>query len=246
MERSLAVKACTASLVFALSGGLGACTPKPAKPLPRRAPADTVRIKDPDTEQRAARLQLRLLEEEAQVEEIRTKLDDAREQVVRAMAKLQTLATRAEAASGMAEAKIALDSLRTAAGDQPPPEIAQAAQLLDQSSAVFEKQNYGGALYLANQAKSAAAEGRGLLASRGQGAPRQGEVSFALPLTLRTVGSAKLREGPGTGFNVVATLDAGAALVAYSYTDLWVHASDENGHTGWVYYTLVGRKQDAP
>ena len=37
---------------------------------------------------------------------------------------------------------------------------------------MFEKQNYGGALYLANQAKSAAAEGRGLLASRGQGLPR--------------------------------------------------------------------------
>ena len=70
--------------------------------------------------------------------------------------------------------------------------------------------------------------------------------TLALPLSLRTVANAKLREGPGTGFNVVATLDAGAALVAYSYTDLWVHANDENGHTGWVYYTLVGRKQDAP
>jgi uncharacterized protein YgiM (DUF1202 family) len=59
-------------------------------------------------------------------------------------------------------------------------------------------------------------------------------------------GSAKLREGPGTGFKIVATLDAGATLVAYAYADVWVHVSDGNGHTGWIYYTLVGRKQDAP
>src|SRR5205807_6866322 len=54
-----------------------------------------------DLEQRVARLELRVLERDAQIEEVQTRLDDARQEVVRAMAKLQTLATRAEAASGI-------------------------------------------------------------------------------------------------------------------------------------------------
>src|SRR5256886_11569576 len=70
------------------------------------------------------------------------------------MAKLQTLASRAEAASAMAEAEIALQSLKTAAAPLAAQETGQATQLLRQSSVEFNKQNYGGALYLANQAKS--------------------------------------------------------------------------------------------
>jgi len=215
------------------------------KPPPPRVPPATVTVKDPELEQRAARLQLRLLEDEARLEDMQTKLDEARQEVVRAMAKLQTLATRAEAASAMAEAKIALDSLSAAAGPQPPPEVPQAAQLLAMSSAEFDKQNYGGALYLANQAKGFVGMGKGLLASRGQGSLRPGEVTFALPLKLRTVASSNLRDGPGTGFKVALTLDAGTAIVAFSYADVWVHVTDDEGHSGWILYTLVGRRQDA-
>lgn len=110
--------------------------------------------RDP-SEQRAARLELRLLEREAQLEELEARLDEARQEVVRAMGKLQTVARRAEAASAMAEAEIAVQSLR-AAGGAPAPNSAQASALLDESSAAFAKHNYGGAAYLANQAKSVA------------------------------------------------------------------------------------------
>jgi len=237
MASSPAVKLWVTCLVAGGAMALAACHNFPlrvtTKPAPSRVRPETVTVKDPEGEQRAARLQLRLLE------------DEARQEVVRAMAKLQTLATRAEAASAMAEAKIALDSLSAAAGPQPPPEVPQAAQLLAMSSAEFDKQNYGGALYLANQAKSFVGMGKGLLASRGQGALRPGEVTFALPLKLRTVASSNLRDGPGTGFKVVLTLDAGTAIVAFSYADVWVHVTDDEGHSGWILYTLVGRRQDA-
>src|SRR5260370_30638118 len=72
--------------------------------------------RDTALEQRAGRLELKTLEQEAQIEELQDRLDDARREVVRAMAKLQSLATRAEAASGMAEAEIALEALRSANG----------------------------------------------------------------------------------------------------------------------------------
>src|SRR5437016_12183305 len=104
---------------------LAACHhPHASNPPPVRAPRDSARVsrqpvlvRDTALEQRAARLELKTLEQEAQVAELQSRLDDARREVVRAMAKLQSLATRAEAASGMAEAEIALQALGTANGN---------------------------------------------------------------------------------------------------------------------------------
>lgn len=209
----------------------------------RRPPVQPVAVRDTQLEQRVSRLELRLLEKEGQVEELQARLDDARREVVRAMAKLQSLATRAEAASGMAEAEIALQSLRGTGGQQAVPELGQAAQLLQLATAEFDKQNYGGALYLANQAKNAAAAGQGRVASAERGSLRRGEVPFALPLRLQTTGRANVREGPGSGFGVLYTLEAAAPLTGYSYFDQWVRITDEGGRAGWVYQTLVGRRQ---
>src|SRR5213075_1567885 len=137
---------------------------------PTRAPADTGRTgtrrqpvvaRDTALEQRAARLELKVLEQEAQVAELQSRLDDARREVVRAMAKLQSLATRAEAASGMAEAEIALQALCTNGSGPPSPEWGQGNQLLQLATAEFDKQNYAGALYLATEAKNAATAGQG-------------------------------------------------------------------------------------
>src|SRR5467141_932310 len=220
-----------------------ACKPQhPGNTPPVRSPRDSVRVsqrqpvvvRDTALEQRAARLELRVLEKETQVEELQARLDDARREVVRAMAKLQSLATRAEAASGMAEAEIALQSLRGTGGQQAVPELGQAAQLLQLATAEFDRQNYGGALYLANQAKAAAAAGQGRVAGVERGSLRQGEVPFALPLRLQTMGRANVREGPGGGFAVLFTLEAGAPLTGYSYVDQWVRIADESGRPGWV------------
>src|SRR5207245_5613924 len=201
--------------------------PRPGNPPPVRTSRDTTRVtrqpvfvRDTALEQRAARLELKVLEQAAQVEELQRRLDDARREVVRAMAKLQSLATRAEAASGMAEAEIALQALRSANGSnsQPPPEYAQGTQLLQLSPGELDQQNYAGALYLASEAKNAAAAGRGRVASndRGAGAMRKGEIPFALPLRLQTAGRANVREGPGSGFKVLFTLENGVPVVAYS------------------------------
>jgi uncharacterized coiled-coil protein SlyX len=219
--------------------------PRPARDPapPRRPPSQPAVARDTQLEQRVGRLELRLLEKEAQVEELQARLDDARREVVRAMAKLQSLATRAEAASGMAEAEIALQSLRTSGNPQGVPELEQATQLLQLATAEFDKQNYGGGLYLANQAKDAAAAGQGRVASVERGALRQGEVPFALPLRLQTVGRANVRAGPGSGFDVSFTLDGGAPLTGFSYLEQWVRVTDDSGRAGWVYQNLVGRRQ---
>jgi uncharacterized coiled-coil protein SlyX len=201
-----------------------------------------------EQERRVGRLELRLLERDAQVEALSAQLEEARAEVVRAMAKLRTVASRAEAASGMAEAEVALQSLRSGAGSSAP-EVAQGAALMRQSGAEFDRQNYGGALYLANQAKAVASMGRGRLTdgNRGGGggsgaAPRPGETAFALPLRLKASGRGNVREGPGTGFAVSFAVDAGSPLTGLSYVDEWVRVSDDaSGRSGWIARTLVGR-----
>lgn len=206
-------------------------------------PAPVV-VRDTALERRANQLELQLLEKQAQVEELQSRLDDARREVVRAMAKLQTLATRAEAASGLAEAEIALQALRGVRGGgiQAAPEIGQASQLMQLAVAEFNRQNYGGALYLSTQAKGAAATGQARLANVERGSLRPGEVPFAVPLRLQALGRANVREGPGGGFAVLFVLDGGVALTGYSYVDQWVRVADATGRGGWIYQGLIGRR----
>ena len=224
----------------------GSTTPTRAQRDSARVARQPVVVRDTALEQRASRLELKVLEQEAQVEELQTRLDDARREVVRAMAKLQSLATRAEAASGMAEAEIALQALRSAAGNNSqPPEYSQGAQLLQLATTEFDHQNYAGALYLATEAKNAAAAGQGRLGSddRGGGSIRKGEVPFALPLRLQTTGRANVREGPGANYRVLFTLETNVPIVAFSYVDQWLRIQDESNRTGWVHQTLIDRRQ---
>lgn len=232
---------------------LTACSsakPEPAAPAPqtsatRPAPARTVRetvtVRDPELERRAGRLELRLIEKEAQVEELQTRLDDTRDEVVRTMGRLETFASRAEAASGMAEADVALQSLRGSAGSSSIPELAQAVRLVQQSSAEFNKKNFGGALYLANQAKALAGSGRARLAGGTRGALQTGETPFAVPVRLRVASRGNVREGPGTSFAISFAVESGTSLTGFSYTDEWVRVTDDSGRAGWIFRSLIAR-----
>lgn len=228
---------------------VSACAGLSATPAPQPAVSDVVANVAPPAptpprddgqiaslQRQIADLELRVLERGAQVEELQTRLDDARREVVRALAKLQSQATRAEAASGMAEAELALQSLSPNGTAEV---VADVQRLMAQSSAEFNKQNYGGALYLANQAKSAVTTAHGQLARVEHVAPRPGERTLALPLHLETKTGANVREGPGAGFAVVFTLPARTAIVAYSSTEQWLQIADDSGRRGWINQSLI-------
>jgi len=232
-----------ALLVVAMSCASGKPEPgvRPAPaPVKTRVVHDTVLVKDPELEKRLAMLELRLLEKEAQVEDLEVRLVDTRTAVVRAMAKAQTATSRAEAASGMAEAEVALQSLRAIRG-QNLPETMQVTHLVKQSSLEFDRKNYGGALYLANQAKSLAVSYRARAASTNRDDPRPGEKSFALPIRLKVESKGNIREGPGTNFGIAFGVDSGAVLTAFSYTEDWIRVNDERGRNGWIFRGLVAR-----
>jgi uncharacterized coiled-coil protein SlyX len=232
-----------------LAAALAACPPQASDVAPQSA-RDTAGAgsaggrtpRDSALEQRVVRLEVRLLERDAQLEELQARLDEARQEVVRAMAKLQTVASRAEAASAIAEAEIAVQSLRGVAASQPATDLAQATTLLQQASAEFAKQNYGGALYLANQSKRVAGAGKSRLGGEGRAPLRAGEVPFAVPVRLQATARGNVREGPGGGYKVVFTVDPGAALTGYSYADQWVRIAEEGGRGGWIFLSLIARR----
>jgi uncharacterized coiled-coil protein SlyX len=235
--------AALAAVVAVMVLGCPQPTPSPLTPQAARDSAAAsarasapLSARDSVLAQRVARLELRLVERDAQIEDLDARLDEARQEVVRAMSKLQTLASRAEAASAMAEAEIAV---------QASPDAAQPAALLKQSSAEFAKQNYGGALYLANQAKSLAAVGRSRLGGADRPALRPGETPFAVPLRLQAVARGRLREGPGAGYRILFTVPPGTALTGYSTLDQWVRVGDDAGHSGWIFVTMVGRREQS-
>jgi hypothetical protein len=230
-------------ILFALAAIAAACSQqKPAQPPAIKVVRETVtvNVKDADAEKRAARLELAMLARDAQIEDLQTRLDDTRAEVVRAMAKLQSVASRAQAASAMAEAEVVLQTMKPIGTNDPPPEIAQVTRLVRQSSTEFDKQNYGGALYLANQAKTAASAYRGRLGSN-RGEARPGETLFAVPIKLKASAKGNVREGPGTNFGISFSAAPGDSLTAYSYADEWIRITDDTGRSGWIHRTLVSR-----
>jgi uncharacterized protein YraI len=234
------MRCCIALLAF--SSLTVACSPsKPAPPPAPKVVHDTVTVtvRDPDLDKRVARTELQLLARDAQIEDLQTRLEDTRAEVVRAMAKLQTVASRAQAASAMAEAEVALQTMKTGASVEPP-EATQVTRLVRQSATEFNKQNYGGALYLANQAKTVASSYRGRVGVSREGT-RPGETLFAVPIKLKTTTRGNVREGPGTTFAVSFQADPGTEITAFSYTDEWIRISDDGGRTGWIHQTLVAR-----
>jgi len=195
-------------------------------------------------EQRAVELSVRLLEKSTEVQEaadrqaaLQRQLDEAIQEVVRAKAKLRSLESRADAASTMAEAEIALKALQGRGGGANRQELEKAEDLLRMSGEEFERENYGGALFLATQAKGhlRAAE----VPPSPRGAPLRDEVPFASPLRLVANSDANIREGPGMSFQVINTVPKGTVVTATSRRDRWVRVIDDRGITGWVFDGLL-------
>ena len=229
--------------VTAIAIGTACSQPKPVVTAP--APkivhdTVTVTVRDPDLDKRVARLELQVLARDAEVEDLQMKLEDTRAEVVRAMAKLQSVASRAQAASAMAEAEVALQTMK-AGSSQDPPEADQVNRLVRQAANAFDRQNYGGALYLANQSKTLALSYRGRLAGSGRETARPGETAFAVPIKLITTTRGNVRGGPGTNFPIVFAAESGTTMTGYSYAEEWIRITDEGGRGGWIFRTLVSR-----
>jgi uncharacterized coiled-coil protein SlyX len=228
----------TLSIVMILS--LFACATASPPPKPVSKPASAVEPQLAELERRAAQLELQLMERDSVIDSLNARLDEALLEVVGAMGKLQSLTSRAEAASAMAEADVALQSITSSGRDSP--ESRQGLRLMQLSAAEFKRKNFGGALYLANQAKAAARAHQ--LAGGRLGNMRSGETPFAVPVKLRASGRANVRNGPGTNFAVSFSAESSSNLSGLSYLGDWIRVTNDAGNEGWILRSLVVRRAD--
>jgi len=186
-------------------------------------------------------LYLLLLEKKAYIARLAEQIEKVISEVVRAKAKLRSLESKAEAASNLAEAEIAVESLKARGQEwNKDPSVIKAEQLTRLSAREFEEGNYGGALYLTGQAKSLI-EGALARSMYQEKSPTvEGEVPFLLPLTLKLLNKSNVRKGPGLNFDVAFSWENGTALTAHAFKGQWVRVTDEDGLGGWVFYKSVG------
>jgi Skp family chaperone for outer membrane proteins len=153
--------ALTLSLAIA---GLTACASHQQAAAPRTAPADApapqhqasapaAPARNPESDREIARLRAQVQDRNAQITDLQRRLSEAMNEAVRAMARLRTLATRAEAASAMAEAEVTVQQVKQRS---PHADLQETDRLMRTASVEFEAENYGGAVYLATQAKRSA------------------------------------------------------------------------------------------
>lgn len=203
-----------------------------------------------DLKDRVSKMHVQMLEKDGQIKKLEERqntqqkvLDDAIQEVVRAKAKLASLESKAEAASNMAEAEIALRNLKVELGaGEKDPDVIKAKQLLKMSALEFKKENYGGALYLTSQAMSHIKAGQIRMGPREEFPVIKDEILFTEPLSLRVLKTSNLREAPDLKSRVVTTLGKGAPVVGYSYKGEWVRVHSEQGIHGWIFQTLVGTR----
>ena len=213
---------------------------------------DTVAAQDRQLKEKDAligRLQLQLLERDARYQALademssqQGRLDEAVVEVVRTKAKLRSIESRAEAASSIAEAEIALKGLKdrlAATEAEPGEDFFKAEALVRMSTSEFKKENYGGALYLVGQAQGQIRAIEGRLARPGEASLAPGEVRFAMPLPLKVLTRSNLRRGPSIQAEVAKTLDADTLVIGYSYKEEWIRIQTEDGQKGWIFQTLV-------
>ncbi len=191
-------------------------------------------------EVRLAKLQAMLDEKDTQVQNLSKKLAETIQETIRSKARLRSQENKADAASSLAEAEVALKTLQDApAGAEKRPEFAQANALMAMGTDELQKENYSGSLYLTNQVKALVKDVQEKTQGREQLSLTDGETLFALPLPLKSLAGGKVREQPAADAAVAWSVERGAPLTAYSSKGLWVHVKGEDERWGWIFYNLI-------
>jgi hypothetical protein len=205
-------------------------------------------------EQELSALKIQAIEQDAVIDELRRRSDAQQKRlgaaivdVVRSKAKLRSMESKAEAATTIAEAEIAFKALQKQAASFDwitLDEIDISEHLLEMSAQEFNAQNYGGALYLANQAKGRVRTAQDRLNSMVNNSPGSGEgsLSFVQPLPLKVLKRSNLRSGPGLEHEIVVQLEKGTLIVGLSHSKHWIQVEAPGEITGWIYRPLVGAR----
>ena len=236
--------------VWLLTSALSGCvTPPPAAPPPRvlvppeaACPSCEQQIRD------IARLRQELANRDAEMRDLRSgqrdqvkDLQESTREATRAKVRLRRLATRADAASYIAEVEVGMAALHASLGAKPPVALMVLAQdILASTAAPFALGDYGGAMDRAAQAEQLIA----LVAhSQLRNASRRrvpGEVPLQVSIPLKVTMDSNLRRQPLGTAPVVSVLKKDSSLLAHAYKGNWMRVETEGGRAGWVDQRQLG------
>lgn len=159
-------------------------------------------------------------------------------EVTRVQVKLHRLATKPSAASKIAEAEVAMESLK----QNPAPESDQVLQihaqrLLDAASEFYGFDNYVVAMNYAAQAH----EFIDMVADKKRKLPYPSQeiVPIHTPVMLGAVTDINLRKEPQNNSIVLNILKKGSVFIMHAYQGNWLQVQTDGGRQGWVLSTLV-------
>lgn len=206
--------------------------------------ADIARLK-----QDIQNLNLRLFEFESVAKELQQRSDSQQQRletaivdVVRSKAKLRSIESKAEAVSTLAEAEIAVKTLKRTLSEMDTfalEELSKAEHLLNMSADEYQKQNFGGALYLANQSKNQVRTIQDRIHRSPESEAVAGESPFSRPLHFKVLTNSNLRSGPSLTAEIIGKLDRDTSVIGYAAKDDWVRIKTQEGVFGWIFRPLV-------
>ena len=219
----------------------------PSPPTPAPVPLDAAVRKPtcPSCEEQTheiARLRQDLANREAELRDLRSNqrdqvkvLQESTREVTRAKVKLRRLATKADAASYIAEVEVALESLRASLGaTSTSPLMGLAQGILESTAAPFAQGDYGVAMERAAQAEQLIALVADTQVRPGSPPRVPREVPLQVAVPLKVTVDSKLRRQPLGKAPVVGVLKKDSTLVAHAYKRGWMRVETEDGRSGWV------------
>ncbi len=188
------------------------------------------------------KLQLALLEKEAQIQQLILEQQATVQEMVRAQAKLHSRNSRAETAALVAEATLTYKKAVAIAIASQQPTIDRAKQLLDHANEAFRSENYDSSAFLARQSLTSL---HAILLQNSLQITQKSEYRvdqlFAIPLTMRVITTSNIRTSPSNLSNVLRTVEEGETVTATGYKGHWVQVemAGDTEIIGWVFYDLL-------
>jgi hypothetical protein len=173
---------------------------------------------------------------EQRVEAVKA-LEETTRRAAGARARLRSLATRAVAASYIADVEVSMATARLESVDESRrAQLARAQKILDSSNEPFAKGDYDAAIDIASHA----AEILATTAQPGAGITCANRaVHFVKATPLRVTIDSNLRDGPSRKAAIRGVLSAGTPVMGRARCGAWLRVEIAEGSSGWVHRSLL-------
>ena len=187
-----------------------------------------------------AMLDLKLLEKQAEINQLEILHQNAIKEAVRAKAKLRSHSSKATAVANMVETKMTLKAIQSEELEaQQKKTLKQAEKLLQMSDLALDEGNIEGASFLSGKARQLILTVN--IQENDQGVPKKkyNKIILLSPVSMKTVKRSNVRDVPGIEGKRVFQLNKNSLVRALAYSGTWVHIEDSSQRKGWIHYQLV-------